>query len=242
MLVHFKAPVMAETRPEKLQKAVESSILTQQTLQHEVDQWSAQREQALAEIQDLQIRRKWMQHQLQKYQTYLAKQEEEIKELERTREKAEIIRMSLEPYLDEVVERLADFIDSDLQFLTQERQKRLAFLKDSLNDYRLGLSEKFRRVMEALQVEAGYGSSVEKIEDSLVLDGEETQVVLLRIGRTALFYQSLDGSRVGRFNQETGKWEKLSADCSEELTRAIEMAEKRRAMELVDLPVGRPSQ
>ena len=242
MLIHFKAPVMAETKPEKLQKAVESSILTQQTLQHEVDQWSAQREQALAEIQDLQIRRKWLQHQLQKYQTYLAKQEEEIKELERTREKAEIIRMSLEPYLDEVVARLADFIDSDLQFLTEERQKRLAFLKDSLNDYRLVLSEKFRRVMEALQVEAGYGSSVEKIEDSLVLDGEETQVVLLRIGRTALFYQSLDGSRVGRFNQETGKWEKLSADCSEELTRAMEMAEKRRAMELVDLPVGRPSQ
>jgi hypothetical protein len=242
LIINLGARAYGETKPEKLQKSVEASIQTEQQLQNEVDQWTAQREQILAEIQNLKIRHKWLQHQLSKYQTYLAKQQETIKELERTRQKAEIIRMSLEPYLDEVVLRLEACVSNDLQFLPDERQKRLVFLKDSLNDYQVGLGEKFRRVMEALQVEAGYGDSIEKTETSLNLDGAATQVVLFRLGRTALFYQSLDGKKVGRFDQATGKWQELPADFSKDISHAIEMADRRRAMELVDLPIGRPAQ
>ena len=232
----------AEAKHKTLQRAVEASIQAGQQLQNEVDAWSAKREEMLAEIQNLKIRHKWLQHQLSKYQTYLAKQQLAIKELEKSKQKSEIIRMTLEPYLDEIVLRLEAFVNKDLQFLPDERQKRLVFLKDSLNDYQLGLGEKFRRVMEALQVEAGYGDSIEKRESSLELNGTDTQVVLFRLGRTALFYQSLDGKRAGRVGQATGKWKELPADFSKAISQAIEMAERKRAMELVDLPIGRPTQ
>ena len=118
-----------------------------------------------------------------------------------------------------------------------ERTRRLAFLKDSLADYDLGSGEKLRRILEALHVEADYGRNIEKSEAVLDIQGSQTSVYLLRIGRTAVFYVSLDGTKVGRL-APTGEWEPLPSGYASELTRAMEMAERRRAVELVELPLG----
>ncbi len=71
--------------------------------------------------------------------------------------------------MDEWLMRLEEFVKKDLPFLPEERERRLKFLKDSLNDYHLGLDEKTRRLLESLQAEAGYGEDVEKSEGSIQL-------------------------------------------------------------------------
>ena len=94
------------------------------------------------------------------------------------------LRQGLEPYLDEVIERLAGFIEQDLDFLTEERNMRLQFISDSVNDYHITMSEKLNRVLEALTVETEYGRSVEVIPETLEIEFLQNLVFVIGIRKT----------------------------------------------------------
>ena len=102
------------------------------------------------------------------------------------------------------------------------------------------LSEKLRRVFaEGLQIETEYGKMVEAIEDeTLNLNGSDTQVVIFRLGRVAMYYMSLDGTQIGMWNEGSGQWEPLSDDLTRNIRRAIEIGQRKRTAEIVDLPLG----
>ncbi|MCP4113549.1 MAG: DUF3450 domain-containing protein [Desulfobacteraceae bacterium] len=229
----------SETRPADLQKKMENTIRQGQASQAQADAWAKQREAYLDEIRELKNRKRWLEHQHGKYQTYIQKQQEAIAELERRKKEAEKINMALEPFLDELMIRLETFVEKDIPFLPEERRKRLGHLRDTLNSYHVGLAEKTQRIFEALQVEAGYGGSVEKTEDTIELEKGRVHVNLLRIGRTAFFYQTPDGKQSGWFNREKNGWQPLPDSYTRELTRAMEIAEKKRTPVLLDIPVGR---
>ena len=162
-----------------------------------------------------------------------------LENLTRKKEEFEKIKMDLEPYLEDVYQELKSFVENDLKFLPEERQKRLLFLRESLDDYRVGLSEKLRRILEALQVEANYGRSIEKTDGILNLQGEKMEVSFLRIGRLALFFLSADRKKVGYLDKKTGQWKFLDHKYAKYVLKGIEMAERKRAIELVDLPIGK---
>ncbi len=232
----------AETSPADLQKKMEESIAFEQNAQKQAEAWASERANILNEIREQNMLKKWAKHQAEKYQTYIQKQQDAIRELERRKQEAEKIKMSLEPFLDEIFVRLKTLIEKDLPFLPEERQKRLEFLKDSLDDYRIGLDEKTKRVLEVLQIEANYSGTVEKTEAAVDLGKGPVQVSLFRLGRVALFYQSPDRRQTGWYNREKNKWESLPDEYTRELTRAMEIAEKKRTPVLLELPVGRAAQ
>ena len=65
-------------------------------------------------------------------------------------------------------------------------------------------------IAEGLQIETQYGKMVESIEDeTLILNGNETQVLIFRLGRVAMLYMSLDGTQIGHWNDEAKEWEPL---------------------------------
>ncbi|QTA85887.1 DUF3450 domain-containing protein [Desulfonema magnum] len=230
----------SDTPPTDLQKKIENAIRQGQASQSKAEAWTKQRETYLNEIRELKNRKRWLGHQQNKYQIYIQKQQETLAELERKKKETEKIKMSLEPFLDELFTRLEESVKKDLPFLSEERQKRLQFLKDSLDNYHLGLDEKTRRVLEALQVEAGYGGTVEKTEGTIPLENRSAQVNIFRLGRVAMFYQSLDGKHAGWFDREKRQWKPLPDKYAREISRALEIAEKKRTPELLDLPIGSP--
>jgi hypothetical protein len=132
------------------------------------------------------------------------------------------------------------FVAKDLPFLSEERQRRIAALKRSLNNYNLPLSEKLRRVFsEGLQIETEYGRMVETVEDqTLNIDGTETQVMIFRLGRVGMFYMSLDESQIGRYNTEKRQWEPLQTDLTRSIKRGIDIGQRKRTAEIIDLPLG----
>ena len=65
----------------------------------------------------------------------------------------------------------------------------------------MGLPERFRRIMEAYQVETDYGRTIEAYSGKLARDGKPRTVDFLRAGRVALVYATLDGG-------ETGYWDR----------------------------------
>ena len=206
----------------------------------EASQWAGERSALLGEISGLKARQDQLAHQADKYRAYLRTQEEALARLDQKQEALTRLNLELEPYLEEAYLRLEEFIKGDLPFLAEERTRRLAFLRRSLDDYHLELSEKLRRLMEALVVEAEYGNKVEKTRESLDLDGRPTLVDVFRLGRLGLYYLTLDQSRLGWLDRSGQGWQELESGHGRALVRALEMAQRQRAVELVTLPVGRP--
>ncbi|MFO7596765.1 MAG: DUF3450 domain-containing protein [Desulfocurvibacter africanus] len=229
----------AQTATSVHQTAV-GAIALESDAQQDLLRWTDEREALAAEVRDMKMREAWLEFQNRKYARYIEKQEAVLAELERRKGEAKRIRMELEPFLENVVDKLEAHVGDDLRFLPEERARRIAFLRESLDDYRLELSEKLRRVLEALQVEAEYGRSVETTSQELEIDGAPTTVSVFRLGRTALFYQTMDGSRSGFWDRAAHAWRSLDAEFTRSLGQARDMAARKRAVELVVLPMGEP--
>lgn len=224
--------------PEELQQRAEEAIRAWKKVQELEDRWAKEREKLLKEIEVLEAKRRnllWRKHKLQRY---IAEIKERITELQRRIRELKRINQELEPYLDETLKRLKGFVEEDLPFLKEERQKRLVALQEVLDGYDVGIAEKLRRVLEALRIEVEYGAEVEVTEERVELPEGPRVVQVLRLGRLALFCRTLDGKEIARFDPETAQWERLPGRFSRELYKAMEMAARRRAADLVRLPIG----
>lgn len=239
LLVAFVPLVEAAGSVAESRQTFDKAIALQQKTQTQVDAWNQEKEELQARIRNLKNRLRYLHYQQEKYTSYLGNQEENIRTLEQKQTNLQTLQTELEPYLVILIQRLQDFVLSDLPFLAEERQRRLAFLRESVEDYNLKTSEKFRRVLEALQVEAEYGSYPEVSVDLIDLNGQLTKVQLLRLGRLAMFYLTLDGQRAGRYERSTGRWVELSRASAQQVKAAMQMVGKSRAMELVNLPIVR---
>nr|WP_321256784.1 DUF3450 domain-containing protein [uncultured Pseudodesulfovibrio sp.] len=224
--------------PEEVHAKMAKAVASEAKAQTLYTQWTDTKAGIADEIRDMKAMDDWLDFQTKKYSKYIEKQRVVIAELERRKEEVKRIRMQLEPFLETVVTTLDEYVAQDLPFLADERQGRIAFLRSSLDDYRLGLSEKLRRVFEALLVETEYGRNVATTTQELVLNGVPTQVSVFRLGRTALFYQASDGSAAGVWDKLSNSWEPLAQDYVRTLRRAREMAERKRAVQLLELPIG----
>ncbi|MBI9080511.1 MAG: DUF3450 domain-containing protein [Pseudodesulfovibrio sp.] len=231
-------PALAVQSATAIHKGAVQAITADATAQKEFQQWADQREELSSEIRDMKMMHSWLEFQNTKYQRYLEKQKDIIAELERCKEEAQRIQMELEPFLETIVDKLSVHIAADLPFLQEERTRRIAFLHDSLDDYHLELSEKLRRVFEALQIETEYGRTIETVSCELSLQGVPTQVSIFRLGRTALFYQTEDASTAGFWDRKKQKWQTVGQEFTRDIQRAKDMASRKRAVELLSLPIG----
>jgi len=231
-------PQSQALEPGELQRKAEEAVRTWKKIQELEDRWAAEREKLLGEMERLEAQKRLLLWKKEKMEKYVADVKERIAELKRRTMELKKINQELEPYLDETVRRLKEFIKGDLPFLMEERQKRLLALQSVLDSYDAGIAEKLRRVLEALRIEVDYGGQVEVTEEQIALAEGPRTVQVFRLGRLALFYRTLDGKERGRFNPETGQGEKRPSRFSREVERAMEMAARRRAADLLKLPIG----
>jgi len=230
----------AQDSPAEVHKNVSKAITTESKAQEKADEWNWEKDPLIGDIRDLKYRITWKQYRQKKYQIYIKGVQESIEELKYRKEEINKLREHLEPYLEEVVDRMEAFVKNDLPFLPDERERRIENLRNSLNNYNVALSEKLRRVFAVgLQAETQYGKMIEPEEDvTLNLNGIETQVTLLRLGRLSMYYMSIDNKQIGMWNQQSGQWEALPDDQIREFKRAFDMALAKRAAEIVELPLG----
>jgi len=153
---------------------------------------------------------------------------------------AEETQRNVAPVLERMLEVLGRFVAADLPFLKQERAERLASLRQVLDDPAQTISERFRRMLEAYQVELDYGRTIEAWRGTADPGTGEQVVDLLRIGRLALYCASLDGNTAARWNPDRAAWEALSGSELPGLLRALRIARKELPPELLVLPVGAP--
>jgi hypothetical protein len=115
----------------------------------------------------------------------------------------------------------------------------LDFLEETLAQTDSSGAEKLRVLLEALLVECEYGDTVEVYEQRIEVDGEAVYANIFRLGRLSIFWQTPDGVRIGEYDRVGDRWVELPKKYARGISAAVEMAEKRRPIELLRLPVGR---
>lgn len=141
------------------------------------------------------------------------------------------------PLLREMWRALRDFVQLDLPFLANERGRRVAELERMLDQPGVTMAEKYRRLIEAYQVEAEYGRTVEASRDVVKLDDGERTVDVLRVGRIGLYYVELDGSSASFWDVGTHAWKTLSGADRAHVERALLVARKAVPPEWLEVPL-----
>lgn len=141
------------------------------------------------------------------------------------------------PLLVRMQQMLGEFVSRDLPFLLEEREQRVERLARLMDRADVSLAEKYRQILEAYQIEAEYGRTLEAWSGALQQDGASREVTFLRLGRVGLYYQSLNGEESGRWNAEAGRWDVLSDDYDWPVRKGINMARQQSVPELLELPV-----
>jgi Protein of unknown function (DUF3450) len=232
-------PAAASDFPAAVEQPIRDSIDVRQKTQKAEDTWAREKaklEAAYDALKNEQAQLLSLQKDLNKQ---ISSQESAIVSLETKMNEISRISEELMPYLEGTYVRFNHLVEDDLPFLMEERKGRTGNMLNVLNDTQVTTSEKFRKMMEALLIEAEYGNTVEVYQERILIEGKDILVNIFRLGRISLFFQSLDKTLTGYYNQAQSVWTVLHESFNREIIAAIDIGMKRRSVDILNLPVGR---
>lgn len=141
------------------------------------------------------------------------------------------------PLMFRMIESLEKFVELDVPFLIDERRARVQNLRALMDRSDANPAEKYRKILEAYEIENEYGRTIEAYEGQMDINGEERMVAFLRIGRVALIYQTLDADESGAWSQQADGFVDLDGDFDSELRSALRIAKQQAAPDLLVVPV-----
>lgn len=180
-----------------------------------------------AEIDQLNVYNRQLSEIIKNQDAQIASLGKQINDIESTQQ-------GIMPLMERMLNGLEVFVSLDVPFLMSERENRIATLRTLLLASDITVSEKFRRVLEAYQIEIEYGRTIEAYR------GEKqngTTVDFLRIGRSALMSISLDGNNAQAWNNKTKTWSDLGSDYTRAISQGVSIARKQATPALLGLPL-----
>lgn len=170
----------------------------------------------------------------------IAQQERRLGELQGSLGRVPDLERLVPPLIERMVDGLEEFVELDVPFQETERADRVAAMRALVEDSNVSDAEKFRRVLEAWEVENEYGRAVNSYSGSLNIGGTDRDVDFLQIGRIALLYQTQDLEVVGAWDPAEGQFVQLATEHRNSIRQAIRMANNAVAPDLVLLPIPAP--
>ncbi|MGH8585556.1 MAG: DUF3450 domain-containing protein [Gammaproteobacteria bacterium] len=152
----------------------------------------------------------------------------------------EVTQRDILPLMLRMLEMLVDYINLDTPFLEHERTKRLDDLKAMMDRSDMTLAEKYRRLMEAYQIETEYGRTIEAYRGDLKSGDKSRAVDFLRFGRVGLYYLTLDRREAGYWDNGAREWVVLPSEYRIDIERGVRIARKQAAPDLLKVPVPAP--
>lgn len=180
-----------------------------------------------AEIDQLQVYNRQLTAIIKNQNTQIASLNKQINDIE-------VTQQGIMPLMERMLNGLEAFVSLDIPFLLNEREQRIATLRILLLASDVTVSEKFRRVLEAYQIEIEYGRTIEAYRGES-LSGET--VDFLRIGRSALMSVSLDGEKAQGWNNALKTWQDLDSSYIRSINKGVSIARKQAAPTLLGLPL-----
>mgnify|MGYP000008755444 FL=1 len=232
-LAHADSTVLNEGRSE-IAKDVRRAAKSQQKVDVLDDAYQQSLQDFRAtngEIDQLELYNKQMAAIVENQNAELNKIDQQIRDIEFTEQ-------GILPLMSQMLDALQQFNQLDLPFLQKERATRLAKLRELMTRADITVSEKYRRVLEAYQIEVEYGRTLEtyreKADDNIVYD-------YLRIGRTALYRLTLAGDTAWAWDKASANWLLLEASSLRDIRKAQDVARQTAAPELLTIPLPTPT-
>ncbi|MBT8102223.1 MAG: DUF3450 domain-containing protein [Gammaproteobacteria bacterium] len=151
-------------------------------------------------------------------------------------DQVDVINRQIFPLMERMIDGIDQSVKLDIPFLMDERNERIAALKEIMERSDVSVAEKFRKVMEAYQIENDYGTTIENYTQSLTIDGSTRSFNMLRIGRIGLYFQSDDTKITGRWDNEARNWV-IDDSARNEVRKGLRVARQLIAPELIIVPV-----
>lgn len=214
----------------EINQAARSSQLTVDKIADTTQERVQQYKQISRQIEGLEVYVQQLQKQIDSQQT-------EKNELNSSIDEVSVVERQITPLMLRMIDSLATFVELDVPFLPEERNNRIANLKDLMDRADVDVSEKFRRVMEAYQIESEYGRTIEAYNGEMEVDGQSQDVEFLRVGRTVFIYKTRNGDTMGVWNQQQREWQELDASYASDVQEALRIARKQLAPDLLMLPI-----
>ena len=165
-------------------------------------------------------------------------QEATLEDIKISMDQVDVINRQIFPLMERMIDGLDQSIELDIPFLKEERVNRIDGLKALMSRSDVSVAEKFRKVMEAYQIELDYGSSAEFYKQSLDLGSDYgvRDYNMLRVGRIGLYFQSDDSSITGIWDVDQNAWV-VDDEYRSEIRKGLRMARQLIAPELLLIPV-----
>ena len=238
-LLLFSGPVHAAKVEHVVTQPVDQAISLQQLTQQQQEQWREQKEKLQSQLDELLVRNKELNDRKQEIEHVV--DASQVRIAHKKKQLADIAALTdqISPVIDELHGELVEIVDADLSFLPEERNQRIDALAPVLDDPSVDLGEKYRKVTEALLVEAQYGFTNDVYQQTINTETTPVLVDIFRFGRLGLFYLSLDKRQCGFYNVAEGSWQPLAVKYLPEIRKAVAIGLRQQPAELLDLPVGR---
>jgi hypothetical protein len=242
LVVAIGAALMAAPAGAQLNQALDA--------QQQVDRESQQAQQQINEIrertQDAASRYAQALNDadsLERYNAQLseqvASQETEIASIEQQLLDIETTTREVQPLMQQMVDTLDRFVALDVPFLLDERTNRVANLKNMMSRADITISEKYRLILEAYQIELDYGQTLEAYEGRLESGGETRTVEFVKLGRVSLMYTTLDATETGYWDHQQKTWV-VDDSYAEAVQTALRVAKRAGSPDLLTVPVPAP--
>jgi hypothetical protein len=220
-----KAVISEQTKAEQAAKASQKKI---EQLDDETSKAGVEYRRMLAEALSLKGYNDQLAEQVKSQSTQITDMTRQLDEIQTT--SREVL-----PMMSKMLAALVQFVKLDLPFLPEERATRIAQLQDTMARADVSTSEKYRRLVEAYQIEIEYGRTMEAYQGKV---GDKT-VEFLRAGRISLMYQTLDGKETGYWDADARKWVR-DDDYKDAVIAGLKVAKKQSAPDFVSVAIHAP--
>jgi hypothetical protein len=190
--------------------------------------------QAMADADSLERFNAQLQEQVNSQETEIASIEQQLLDIETT-------NREVQPLMQQMVDTLARFVELDVPFLLDVREARVAELQAIMARADVNVSEKYRRILEAYQIELEYGSTLSAYEGRLGTGPDARTVEFAQLGRISLMYRTLDGRETGYWDANQKTWV-VDESYREAVEEAIRVARRDGAPDLLTVPVPAPQE
>ncbi|EGU46401.1 hypothetical protein VII00023_03078 [Vibrio ichthyoenteri ATCC 700023] len=206
------------------QKRIDNSADTSLRLQAEIEQLEE-------EVKNLEVYQKHL-------NALIVNQEQEMANIDAQVQEIKVTRQGVVPLMYQMVDALKLRIDADAPIKKQQRFKRVEKLQVLMTRADISDAEKYRRILEAYQIEMDYGTKLGLYQGQITLAGENREADILHLGRIALIARSLNGNTFWAWDKQANDWVEVDSSLKSELDKAYAMAAKQTAPSLITVPVS----
>ena len=220
-----------------LDNAIDTQVKTDvasQKSQQKIDSLSNEKKDMVAQYREILRQTASLHAYNDQLEKLVTSQKKELNSMDEQLRNIENTQRDIVPLMLKMIETMVQFVELDIPFLPEERQQRIVQLQTLMERADVTIAEKYRRILEAYQVETEYGRTIEAYQGELTMDEKTRTVDFLRIGRVSLYYLTLDGLEAGIWHNN--QWQKLANEYRTAIEQGLKVAKKQLPPDLLVLP------